>query len=144
MPSAFQILYEDNHIIAINKPPGMLSQADKSGDICAIQHVKAYIRERDKKPGAVFIGLPHRLDRPVSGVLLLAKTSRALSRLSAGFRERQPTKYYWALVETVPEHERGTLHNWLKRNRTTNDFPSGSPGKPRCAGRHTPIPYYRI
>ncbi|RKX72417.1 MAG: RNA pseudouridine synthase, partial [Spirochaetes bacterium] len=76
-----EILYEDNHVIAVNKPAGMLVQGDKSGDICILDLVKAFLKERDGKPGNVFLGLPHRLDRPTSGVLVLAKTSKALSRL---------------------------------------------------------------
>ena len=90
------ILYEDNHLLAVNKRPGELVQGDATGDISILDGVKAFLKVRDAKPGNVFLGLPHRLDRPVSGVVLLAKTSKALSRLAARFREGEAEKTYWA------------------------------------------------
>lgn len=115
-----QILYEDNHVIAVNKPAGMLVQGDKTGDTCVLDEVKAFLKERDGKPGNVFLGLPHRLDRPTSGVLVLAKTSKALSRLAASFRERDVSKVYWAVVEAPPEESEGELTDWLKKDGRTN------------------------
>ncbi len=115
-----EILYEDNHVIAVNKPAGMLVQGDKTGDICILDLVKAFLKERDGKPGNVFLGLPHRLDRPTSGVLILAKTSKALSRLAASFRDRDVSKIYWAVVEAPPEKSEGELMDWLKKDGRTN------------------------
>ena len=115
-----EILYEDNHVIAVNKPAGMLVQGDKSGDICILDLVKAFLKERDGKPGNVFLGLPHRLDRPTSGVLVLAKTSKALSRLAASFRDRDVSKIYRAVVESPPENPEGELTDWLKKDGRTN------------------------
>ena len=115
-----EILYEDNHVLAVNKPTGMLVQGDKSGDVSILDMVKVFLKERDDKPGNVFLGLPHRLDRPTSGVLILAKTSKALSRLAASFRDRDVSKIYWALVEAPPENPEGELIDWLKKDGRTN------------------------
>jgi len=126
-----EILYEDNHVIAVNKPPGVLVQGDKSGDICILDLVKAFLKERDGKPGNVFLGLPHRLDRPTSGVLVLAKTSKALSRLAASFRDRDVSKIYRAVVESPPENPEGELTDWLKKDGRTNTsrrVKAGTPG----------------
>lgn len=95
-----EILYEDNHVIAVNKPPGLLTQGDRSGDSCLLDRLKNYIKKRDSKPGNVFIGMVHRLDRPVSGVVIFAKTSKAARRLSECIRKRQITKLYVALTES--------------------------------------------
>ncbi len=114
------ILYEDNHVIAVNKKTGMLVQGDKTGDLPILDLMKSYIKERDHKPGQAFLGLPHRLDRPASGVLILAKTSRALSRLSASFRDGEVQKYYWAAVESAPTFPEGTLVDWLRKDAKTN------------------------
>ena len=94
MTIADQILYEDNHLIAVNKLSGQIVQADKTGDICMSDLIKAYIKERDSKPGNVFCGVIHRLDRPVSGVVLFAKTSKALSRMNQMIKERDFQKIY--------------------------------------------------
>jgi len=115
-----QFLYEDNHLLALNKNPGQLVQADKSGDICLLDMVKAYIKTRDGKQGRVFLGLPHRLDRSTSGVILLAKTSKALGRLSASFRERNCRKIYWAITENMPREPSGELVHWLRKEERVN------------------------
>jgi len=115
-----QFLYEDNHLLALNKNSGQLVQADKSGDTCLLDMVKAHIKARDGKPGKVFLGLPHRLDRSTSGVILLAKTSKALSRLSASFRERNCRKLYWAITEDAPRESACELVHWLRREERTN------------------------
>ncbi|NBS68696.1 RluA family pseudouridine synthase, partial [bacterium] len=93
------ILYEDNHLIAVQKPHGMLTQGDETGDENLFDSVKAFIKQRDQKPGNVFLGLLHRLDRPVGGVVLFAKTSKGASRLSEQFRTHAIEKVYWCVVE---------------------------------------------
>ena len=94
---ASRILYEDNHLLVVNKRPGEIVQGDKTGDECLSESYKAFVAQRDSKPGAVFMGVPHRIDRPVSGICILAKTSKALSRLSEMFRTGSVHKTYWAL-----------------------------------------------
>ena len=126
-----EILHEDNHVLAVNKPPGLLVQGDRSGDESALDVMKAFLKERDAKPGNVFLGLPHRLDRPTSGVLALAKTSKALSRLTASFRDRKVAKIYWAVVAAPPPEEEGELTDWLRKDAKTNTsrrVPEGAPG----------------
>lgn len=115
-----QVVYEDNHIIIVNKESGEIVQGDKTGDIPLSEMVKAYIKEKYAKPGAVFLGVVHRLDRPVSGLVVFARTSKALSRLNDMFRNGQVHKTYWAIVQQRPEHEEGTLENWLVRNEKQN------------------------
>jgi len=110
-------LYEDNHLLAVNKPAGLLAQADLSGDLDVLTVAKQLIKERDGKPGNVFLGLVHRLDRPVSGVMALAKTSKAASRLSAQFREREPEKRYLAVVSGSPDPQRAELRHFLRKDR---------------------------
>ncbi len=117
---AERILYEDNHLLIINKRPGEITQGDKTGDEPLTETLKAFIAQRDAKPGKVFLGLPHRLDRPVSGVCLLAKTSKALERLTAMFRDGSVHKTYWALCCTLPEPREGRLEGWLARNEQQN------------------------
>ena len=129
--SPLEIIYEDNHVLAVNKPAGLLVQGDRTGDDSVLDVMKNYIRERDSKPGNVFLGLPHRLDRPTSGVLALAKTSKALSRMAASFRDREIQKIYWAVVTAAPDPSSGELTHWLRKNGTTNTsrtVPEGSSG----------------
>ena len=114
------VLYEDNHIIIVDKESGEIVQGDKTGDIPLSDTVKAYIKEKYAKPGAVFLGVVHRLDRPVSGLVVFARTSKALSRLNNMFRNGEVHKTYWAIVQQRPEHEEGTLENWLVRNEKQN------------------------
>jgi 23S rRNA pseudouridine1911/1915/1917 synthase len=118
--ASLQILYEDNHFIAVNKTVSDLVQADHSGDIALDEKVKGYIKEKYGKPGAVFLGVIHRLDRPVSGVVLYARTSKALSRANELFRNRTIRKKYWAIVEQMPPSDEGTLEHHLVRNREQN------------------------
>jgi len=115
-----RILFEDNHLIVINKLPGEIVQEDKTGDITLLDEVKAFIKDRDSKPGNVFLGLPHRLDRPTSGTVILAKTSKALERLSAMFRDGSVDKYYWAITDKTLPEERGKLEHWIRRNEKEN------------------------
>lgn len=113
------ILYEDNHLIAICKPSGVLVQGDQTGDVPLSDLVKAFIKERDQKPGNVFCGVIHRIDRPVSGVVVLAKTSKALSKMNELFRDDAITKTYRALVNGVPEIEEQELKCFLRKNGKT-------------------------
>ncbi len=110
---ALHVLYEDNHLLAIAKPAGLLAQGDRTGDPCAADLAAAYLKERCGKPGNVYVGLVHRLDRPVSGVLLLARTSKAARRLSEQFREGRVRKTYLAVVEGEPDVAGGEAVAWL-------------------------------
>lgn len=128
-----EVLYEDNHLLVINKPAGVLVQGDITGDIPLVEMAKEYIGKKYKKPGAVFLGVVHRLDRPVSGVVVFARTSKALERMNKQFREKQTIKTYWALVSSKPKQVEGTLVHWLvkdeEKNRTTaykHEHPDGS------------------
>jgi len=113
------VLYEDNHLIAVYKPAGILVQGDKSGDISLMDEVKKYLKERYKKPGNVFLGLLHRLDRPVSGIVLFAKTSKGASRLSEQFRKHLVEKIYHAIVFGKPKQNRGALVNYIEKDKKT-------------------------
>lgn len=118
-----RILYEDNHIIILNKRVGEIVQGDKTGDEALSETLKAFIALRDGKPGHVFMGVPHRLDRPVSGIAMFAKTSKGLERLNEMFRSGNVHKTYWALCCNAPEKSEadGTLlENWLSRNEKQN------------------------
>lgn len=115
------VLYEDNHIIIVNKRSGEIVQGDKTGDVPLSDIVKDYIKERYNKPGNVFLGVVHRLDRPVSGALLFARTSKALPRLNKIFAEHEKVqKTYWAIVGNEPPAQEGRLTHWLTRNEKTN------------------------
>lgn len=116
----WSVLYEDNHLLAVNKPAGMLVQGDRTGDTPLVDHVKAYLKEKYHKPGAVFLGVIHRIDRPVSGVVVLARTSKALERMARQFRERKVQKKYLAVVDGKPNPSEGKLVHWLKKNEATN------------------------
>ncbi|MDX9729286.1 MAG: RluA family pseudouridine synthase [Bacteroidales bacterium] len=115
-----EILYEDNHIIIVNKRSSDLVQGDGTGDESLDNIVRSYIKEKYKKPGDVFLGVVHRLDRPVSGCVVYARTSKALTRLSELFRTREVKKTYWAIVTDRPPAEEGVLSNWLKKNEKQN------------------------
>lgn len=115
-----EVLYEDNHIIAINKKPSDIVQGDKTGDIPLSEFVKKYIKEKYNKPGEVFVGTVHRIDRPVSGVVLFAKTSKALARLNQLFQTKEIKKTYWAVVKNKPTKSRGNLVHYLKKNEAKN------------------------
>lgn len=119
----FQVVYEDNHLLIVNKEPGILVQGDATGDKCLLDMLKEYIKEEYDKPGAVFLGTVHRLDRPVSGLVVFARTSKALERMNEIFRKRDVQKTYWAVVKNRPPEKKGRLVHWLvkdeKRNVTT-------------------------
>jgi len=114
------ILFEDNHLLVVNKPSGLPSQGDNTGDKHLLDFAKEYIKKQYNKPGDVFCGLIHRIDRPVSGIVVLAKTSKALARMNEIFKQREVKKTYWAVVKNKPESNTGKLINWLWRNTKTN------------------------
>ena len=117
---ARRILFEDNHLLVFNKRVGEIVQGDKTGDEPLSETLKAFIAQRDAKPGHVFMGVPHRLDRPVSGIAVFAKTSKCLERLNAMFRDGEVHKTYWALTCSRPDPEAGELAHWLYRNEKQN------------------------
>lgn len=120
----WNILYEDNHLLIIDKPAGILVQGDATGDEPLVESAKQYVKEKYQKPGAVFMGVVHRLDRPVSGVVVFARTSKSLERMNALFRDRNTEKIYWAVVGRKPPKSEDTLIHWLrkdeKKNKTTS------------------------
>lgn len=115
-----EVLYEDNHLIAVNKRSGDIVQGDKTGDAPLGEIVKDYIKEKYNKPGAVYLGVIHRLDRPVSGVTVFAKTSKALGRMNKLFADKNMQKTYWAITEAAPKLPHGHLVNYLKKNQDRN------------------------
>lgn len=115
-----EVLYEDNHIIAVNKKASDIIQGDKTGDKPLPEFVKDYIKKKYNKPGEVYLGVVHRLDRPVSGVVLFARTSKALSRLNEMFREKKVQKTYWAVVKNKPQNPSDTLIHFLLKNQAKN------------------------
>lgn len=120
MDIASQILYEDNHLIALNKLVGQIVQSDKTGDLCLCDMLKDFIKVRDHKPGNVFCGVIHRLDRPVSGVVLFAKTSKALARMNEQVKNRTLKKTYWAACKNNPPVLQGHLEDWILRDEAKN------------------------
>lgn len=125
-----EILYEDNHIIIVNKAPGEIVQGDKTGDKPLVEMLKDFVRERDHKPGNVFMGVVHRLDRPVSGVVVFAKTSKALSRLNAMFASGDVHKTYWAITRNKPAEPEALLTHWIRSvERNNKSYASETPVK---------------
>lgn len=128
--SDITVIYEDNHLIAVNKKSGDIVQGDKTGDEPLSEKVKKYIADKYQKPGAVFLGTIHRLDRPVSGVVLFARTSKALERMNEQFRNREVQKTYWAVTQNTPNPESGKLIHHLVKNESLNkSFAYDSPQK---------------
>lgn len=115
-----QVLYEDNHVIAVHKPAGILVQEDKTGDPSLLDQVKYYLKNKYHKPGNVFLGLVHRLDRPVSGIIIFGKTSKGAARLSEQFRNHEVVKVYHALVAGKPKREEGELVHYVKKDQEKN------------------------
>jgi 23S rRNA pseudouridine1911/1915/1917 synthase len=118
--SNLQVLYEDNHIIIINKRVGDIVQGDKTGDKPLSDVVKDFIKDKYNKPGNVYLGVTHRLDRPTTGIVVFAKTSKVLPRLNKLFSDKKVNKTYWAVVKEKPAKEKDTLINWLKKNPKNN------------------------
>ena len=114
------ILYEDNHIIIVNKPPKIPVQGDKTGDTSLIDIGKEYVKKTYNKKGNIYLGLPHRIDRPVSGIVILSKTSKSLSRMTKLFRDREIKKTYWAIVKNKLKKHSGELTHYLKKNKRLN------------------------
>jgi 23S rRNA pseudouridine1911/1915/1917 synthase len=117
---SIEVLYEDNHLIVVNKPAGVLVQGDITGDECLADMVKAYIKVAYDKPGDVYLGIVHRLDRPVSGLVLFARTTKALKRMNQAFADREVQKTYWAVVGKRPSDENGRLTHYLRKNQEKN------------------------
>lgn len=134
------VLYEDNHIIVINKAAGEIVQGDKTGDKSLCDTMKAFLKEKYAKPGNVFVGLPHRLDRPVSGIVVFAKTSKALERLNTMFRDGAVKKIYWAITKECPIPGEGEISSWILRNEKMNK--SFSYAKEVNGSKHALL-YYR-
>ena len=136
-----QVLYEDNHLIIINKRAGDLVQGDKTLDTPLSEIVKEYIKETYHKPGNVFLGVPHRLDRPTTGIVIFTRTSKALERLNAMLREKRIQKTYWAIVKQTPKHEKDTLIHFLRKNARNN---KSSVFRNEIAGSKKGILHYRL
>ncbi|UZH55582.1 RNA pseudouridine synthase [Salinimicrobium tongyeongense] len=119
-PQNLQVLYEDNHLIIVNKRPGDIVQGDKTGDVPLSEVVKEYIKIKYDKPGNVYLGVVHRLDRPTSGIVLFSKTSKALPRLNKLFKEKEAKKTYWAIVKNAPPKQQDRLVHYMKRNPKQN------------------------
>jgi 23S rRNA pseudouridine1911/1915/1917 synthase len=134
-----RVLYEDNHLIAVNKGAGELVQGDNSGDLPLAERVKIYLKEKYGKKGNVFLGVVHRLDRPTSGVLLFTRTGKALARLNRLFRENRVRKLYWALVREKPPRDFDTLVHYLLRNREQNR--SYASARPVPGGKEARLSY---
>lgn len=133
------VLYEDNHCLAVNKPAGLLTQGDATGDPNVVDEARAYLKKKYAKPGNVFVGLVHRLDRPTSGILLLARTSKAAERLSAQFREGTIEKVYWAIVEGRGPEDSGTWEDTLRKDERRNVVEVVEPGA--SEGRRAALGY---
>ena len=119
-PIEDRILYEDNHLLIVNKEPSEIVQSDKTGDVCLLDDVKSYIKEAYNKPGNAYAGLVHRIDRPVSGAVIFAKTSKALSRMTLKIKEREFSKTYLAIVRNKPPQDAGELSNYMIKNEAQN------------------------
>ena len=138
-PENLQVLYEDNHLLAVNKRAGDIVQGDQTGDTPLSEIAKLYIKEKYGKPGVVFLGLVHRLDRPTTGILVLARTSKALERMNALFASRETRKTYWAVVNEPPPEPEARLVHYMQRNAKQNKsyaYPADAPGRKKAALRY--------
>ena len=134
-----EVIYEDNHLIAVNKKSSDIVQGDKTGDKPLSDYVKDYIKEKYNKPGEVYLGVAHRIDRPTSGVVVFARTSKALTRLNKMFQEKKVQKTYWAVTKKAPPKTTETLTHWLKRNTKQNK--SYANPKPVNEGKESSLTY---
>ena len=135
-PENLQVLYEDNHLIAVNKRAGDIVQGDQTGDTPLSEIVKQYLKKKYQKPGEVFLGLVHRLDRPTTGIIIFARTSKALERMNALFASRETRKTYWAVVNELPPEPEGRLVHYMQRNPKQNKsyaHPADAPGRKKAA-----------
>ncbi len=135
-----QVLHEDNHTVVVNKAPGDIVQGDKTGDTPLSDKIKAYLKTKYNKPGNVFCGVVHRIDRPTSGALVFARTSKALSRLNEQFRGKSTRKIYWAVVEEQPPQKEGVLIDFLKKNEKQNKsyvVDEGVPGSKKAVLKYS-------
>lgn len=137
-----EVIYEDNHLIVVNKAPGEIVQGDKTGDTPLLETVRAYIKEKYGKPGNVFCGLVHRLDRPVAGLVVFAKTSKALSRMCELFRNGGVHKTYWAITRNAPAEPQGRLTHWITTVERTNK--STAHPSPRTGAKEARLSYRQI
>jgi len=137
-----EVVYEDNHIIIVSKRSGEIVQGDKTGDIPLLETVKQYIKEKYQKPGNVFLGLVHRLDRPVAGLVVFAKTSKALTRLNDMFRNGEVHKTYWAITQSAPRDKEALLEGWIVRNERQNKSYFYDREKPNA--KHARLRYRQI
>ena len=138
-PENLQVLYEDNHLLAVNKRAGDIVQGDQTGDTPLSEIAKQYLKTKYDKPGAVFLGLVHRLDRPTTGILVFARTSKALERMNALFASRETRKIYWAVINQAPPEPEGRLVHFMQRNPKQNKsyaHPADGPGRKRAALRY--------
>ena len=131
MKVPFEVIYEDNHLLIVNKASGILVQGDATGDLPLVELCKEYVGKKYQKPGAVFLGVVHRIDRPVSGLVILARTSKSLERMNALFRENQTRKTYWAITGRSPAAESGNLVHWLIKDEKKKQNHSLFEGNPR-------------
>ena len=115
-----QVLFEDNHLIIINKRPGDIVQGDKTKDTPLVEIVKEYLKIKYDKPGNVYLGVIHRIDRPTSGIVMFAKTSKALSRMNTMLKNQEINKLYWAITQNKPDNKTGKLIHWLRKNPKNN------------------------
>ncbi len=137
---AFHVIYEDNHLLIVNKAAGVLVQADSTGDVPLLDLLKDYIKQKYDKPGEVFLGCVHRLDRPVSGLVVFARTSKALERMNEIFRKRDIQKTYWAVVKNKPPLKQDKLTHWLSKDEarnmvTAHEYPVGDAQKAELSYR---------
>jgi len=138
-PNGFHVEYEDNHLIVVNKKSGVLVQGDSTGDTPLSEIVKQYLKDKYDKPGNVFCGVLHRLDRPVSGLVVLAKTSKGLTKMNEVFRRREVHKIYWAITKHRPNEIAGTLIHWLKKDPAKNKTKTFD--KPRADAQKAELSY---
>ncbi|GIV32121.1 MAG: RNA pseudouridine synthase [Saprospiraceae bacterium] len=140
-----EVIYEDNHLIAVNKPANVLVHGDQTGDLTLAELVKAYIKDRYGKPGEVFLGVVHRLDRPASGVVVFARTSKALERMNRLFADRQIDKTYWAVTVERPDPLSGHLVHYIAKDRQRNVAHAHEPGSRRAKeGKRSELSYEMI
>lgn len=137
-----QVIYEDNHLVIINKLPSQIVQGDKTGDIPLSENIKQYLKEKYNKPGNVFLGVVHRLDRPVSGLLIFSRTSKALTRLNQQIANKEIKKTYWAVVKNKPPNESGQLIDYLVKDEKKNK--SFATSKPRKVAKKAILNYNLI